>query len=251
MKKGDKVVVRTHGYLFPNYDTMAKELRATKWKQNVSVANGRIGVIKNIGRDDSRMIALVDIGDREILIDIDGLNLYRRNFWRPKTKQKKAPKKRKKSTIQISVEVFNILSKTLKNFMKREGEYPVCFLLGKNKNDILTQIVRLYKASGDYDECKNMVTINTSTIAKASIKIYKEHAVPCGIARVGNFDLHSESMRGSSLSEVGAMGGFILSMTKNGIAIERKLKDQPIRDYKYKIVMNGKKNRIKSKKGRR
>ena len=188
------------------------------------------------------------------------LELINKDKRKVKAKQKKAPKKRKKiiiPTIKISVKVFNVLSRALKNFIKRYGseaanhQYPYCFLLGKNKNDIFTEITKLKRAGGSYgDECSNMVNISTSVIAQASMKIYKAHAIPCGVARVGNFTLGYTSYRGPSLTEVGKMGGFILSMTTGGIKIEQYI-GKKVKTYKYELVASGKKSRIKSKKGGR
>lgn len=181
---------------------------------------------------------------------------------RTKARQKKAPKKRKRIVgplIEISAPAFNVLSRALKSFHKKYGSnsedshnYPYCFLLGKNKNGILTKATRLKRAGNmDHDACNKMANIAASIIAKASIKIYKEHAIPCGIARVGSFRLDQRfGTRGHSLEEVGAMGGFILSMTKEGIKVEQSISGKAP-TYRYKIVMDGEQKRNKSTRGRR
>jgi len=82
MKVGDKVRVVSHNY-YSTYDEMAEKMKATKWIYGTSVNIGEIGVIKCIKshpRKADGKLALVDFGNKEIIMSVDrGLMKYNPN----------------------------------------------------------------------------------------------------------------------------------------------------------------------------
>ncbi len=247
MKTGDmvKLVSLRHGDTANNPVWGGKFGRVMGTIQHI---RGRAGLPVEVGWDNEETN---DYTRR----DLEVIGRGRRKV-KTKTKKKKAPKKRKKiitPTIKIAVSVYNALCRALKNFKKRpkklsSDSYPYCYLLGKNKGGIFTEMVRLKRAGyneGVGDNCYRMINISPSVIALASVEIYKEQAIPCGIARVGEFRLdQSFGDRGGSLNEVGKMGGFILSMVKDGIKIEQYIKGI-VKTLEYAIVKNEKQIRKK------
>lgn len=261
MKKGDTVRVIESGYNYPNYEYMAKTLKATKWRKNTKVSNGSIGVIKKSHwrAQEEKRYFLVEIGTKELVFTHRGLEVVPKGTIKTRKKiiKKKKVVKRKartKPSMFFTAGVFNILSRALKKRLRSshaagEDSQPFTFVLGKNSNDVVTRAIAVNKHTKYYGGCYRMASVNSSEMAKALMSIYQAKAIPCGVARVGRFRLSDKSSsRGNSLNEVSKMGGFILSMTKEGTKIEFYKDDYSRRcsELQMKVVMSA----SKIKKGR-
>lgn len=80
-KIGDKVKITDSGYIYTTYEEMAEKMNLTKWKRNPNynsqVCNGKTGVIVSIETctHHNNILAGVDLGEEEIIIDVIGLEL--------------------------------------------------------------------------------------------------------------------------------------------------------------------------------
>jgi len=79
---GSIVEVIDTGELYPNYDEAARKLKATKWVPNSLVRRGDRGKLlrKIVLRTDVNL-CLVDRGEDQILISINGLKLISSPDW--------------------------------------------------------------------------------------------------------------------------------------------------------------------------
>ena len=78
-KIGDKVKIIDDGHVFSTYEEMAEKMNLTKWKSNFSRhnCNDKTGVIVSIQThfSDNTILAGVDLGEEEIIIRVEGLEL--------------------------------------------------------------------------------------------------------------------------------------------------------------------------------
>lgn len=84
MKIGDYVVIKKPGEMYSSYESWAHTVGATKWRSDRvcerldKVVKDKIGIINALRPHDNhpqRMLALVDIGNREIIIGVTGLKV--------------------------------------------------------------------------------------------------------------------------------------------------------------------------------
>jgi hypothetical protein len=109
-------------------------------------------------------------------------------------------------------------------------------MLGKDDRGVIVNFVSLMPWIEE-EHCKNMPTISGTSMANAMIKLCQRALVPCGIARVGDFDLGGDG-RGDSLQEIRNMSGgrgIIISYSKKGVRVERLMKSG-IKEYVYNVV---------------
>jgi len=147
--------------------------------------------------------------------------------------KKKREKENRKSVISVSSNVHNRFASTLNHF---DSSRPVCYMLGKNNKGVIVDFVNLRPVEGD--GCGNMPYISGTVMANAIVKLCQKGFVSCGIARVGDFNLGETSERGNSLYEISKMSGgngIIISYSKEGVKIERKMK-RGIKEYVYNVV---------------
>lgn len=140
-------------------------------------------------------------------------------------------------TVKFSKRVHKEFQQTLKKeFNKRESEvHPVCFLLGKNSKNVIVKAERLTGWGG----CSNMAGLSQKELIDTSLRMYKSRVIPCGICRVGLFDIDDGDERGDSLDEVSSMGpkAFIVSFTFAGKRVERVSSQYgKLKQYGYKVV---------------
>jgi len=85
---GDKVKIIDDGATYSAYEELARRLRAKRWRiVGRHHATGECGVITNIGRHSgnrTEFVALVDMGDEEILIGTRGIILTKKSMAKPK-----------------------------------------------------------------------------------------------------------------------------------------------------------------------
>lgn len=81
LKIGDRVKITDGGCIYTTYEEMAEKMNLTKWERNPNFSsyscNGKIGVIVSIQKciHHDNILAGVDLGECEIIINIDGLEL--------------------------------------------------------------------------------------------------------------------------------------------------------------------------------
>jgi hypothetical protein len=124
-KIGDKVRIINEGIIYINYDEMANLMGLTKWMPRYG-ANIMTGVIVSIKKhpNSDEMLAGVDLGKKEIIIDLNGLELLN-----------DIPEK---WCIEITKENIDILlSWWKKNTIGWEGSLPEieCTLLSEHPTD--------------------------------------------------------------------------------------------------------------------
>lgn len=118
-------------------------------------------------------------------------------------KRDKAEKKMlEKSVVKINAWVFNTLCAERKRFRKtmRKGNYPWQYILGKDENGEIKDMLRLEPRFKD--GCQNMTSIHGGIMAKAMQELIKRGCTICGIARVGLFDVKNDFERGVSLQQL-------------------------------------------------
>lgn len=80
-KIGDKVKITNGGCIYTTYEEMAEKMNLTKWERNPNFSsyscNGKIGVIVSIQKciHHDNILAGVDLGEYEIIINLEGLEL--------------------------------------------------------------------------------------------------------------------------------------------------------------------------------
>lgn len=88
-KVGNRVKIVDSGKIHSTYREAAENLNAQKWFPGSNARNGETGIIKNYRQEpiaSGGVLYLVDVGDREILISLDGLELVSGKRGRPSTK---------------------------------------------------------------------------------------------------------------------------------------------------------------------
>ena len=134
--------------------------------------------------------------------------------------------------VLISNKLYKELNNVFTMFMNYWGysmeashynSLPVCFLLGK-KDEIVSKAVAFQKGKfiRIMSGCGQMPTLNPEEIAINTAKLAEKGYIPCGIARVGSFDVNQEYQRGDSMSQIQQFGPgfFILSFGRTGIKIQ-------------------------------
>lgn len=88
-KVGDRVKIVSDGKIHTGYREAARRLNAQKWFFGSNARNGETGIVKSFQQErmaDGGVLYLVDVGDREILIGLNGLALLQNRRGRPSTK---------------------------------------------------------------------------------------------------------------------------------------------------------------------
>jgi|WetSurMetagenome_2_1015567.scaffolds.fasta_scaffold134637_2 hypothetical protein len=118
--------------------------------------------------------------------------------------------------VTVSTEVDKLFRHILEMCKRQDKEIPVCFVLGMDKQGIVSKAVRVRK---DREGCCNMPTLSEEAIAEAMVKLLKDDVWCCGLARVGAH-IHTEEdfnySRGDSLLDlfnVSGGNGFMITMT--------------------------------------
>ena len=81
LKIGDKVKITNGGCIYTTYEEMAEKMNLTKWERNPNFSsyscNGKTGVIVSIQKciHHDNILAGVDLGEYEIIINLEGLEL--------------------------------------------------------------------------------------------------------------------------------------------------------------------------------
>lgn len=142
----------------------------------------------------------------------------------------------------VTPEVHDLLARTLKNARARIP-FPICFLLGKRADGIVSKCIRLQLNIAK--SCKDMSEITQTELTKKSLVLYSNGVIPCGIARVQSGVkvslARTTGNRGNSLYEITKMGEktFILTCDRNGIVAERyddKEDDDKIKTLEYCVA---------------
>jgi len=220
-----------------------KHPEVAKWYAYNFVRTGREGIlIKKInhrGHIYCLVSCEIDCRNRTIITTVKGLEKINRFSPKKKLKQKKKIKK-PDTDVLISKEIYNQICKLRVKFWNnhRNNEaYPYCYMLGKDKKNIIRKITRLKRGAGD--NCHRMVAISTSTMSEGMVTLIKEKLIPCGILRIGKFDGEPEYDRGPSLRQLcrGFKEAYIISLGNNNVIIvEQSYKRGEVKNLSYGIV---------------
>ncbi len=77
----DKVMITDSGKIYSSYGEWARVYKASKWVRYKEVKEGTKGIVMVIARHliyKDRILALVDVGECEIIIDINALSIIER-----------------------------------------------------------------------------------------------------------------------------------------------------------------------------
>ncbi len=140
--------------------------------------------------------------------------------------------------LKFKEEIHNRLAGDLKNHLDKNDHYPVCYLLGKDKKEVISDMIEMKREPGR-DACEEMIPISGTELSRAILALVKKRLTPCGVARVGQFNLGTDPVyRGHSLEQLGKLNqAFVLSFSSRGVRIDSyNPKDEETTLYEYKIV---------------
>lgn len=126
---------------------------------------------------------------------------------------------KRREVVKVKASIHNLFARSLHSWRERgERSFPSCYLLGKNKQNIISQAEKLQT---DEHGCYDMPEFDPSKMAKASLNLIRKHTIPCGIIRISNkLSLSAtDTHRGPSLRELGRKGVFIISLTRKELKI--------------------------------
>lgn len=113
---------------------------------------------------------------------------------------------------------------------------PLAFILGE-KNGVVVTALPVFNDFKSPRGCGQMVTIEERDFTNLTAEIIKMKCSPCGIARLGGFNVYDDSARGDSLSQLRRYKDFfILSIGRNGMLIQSQNKDGYTEPHSFEVV---------------
>ena len=221
-------------------ETQEKHPEIPRWNIYNTVRKGREGILIKKLNSYGCIYCLVNCGNKTIITRVKGLEKISR--FSPKKKKKeiiKKPKKIKKpdTDVLIDKKLYNQICELRYDFINNDKHFPDCYMLGKDKNNIIKKLISLEGGGGD--NCHRMISITATSMTKGIVYLIREKLTPCGILRIGKFDGEPEYERGASLRQLcnKFKNAYIISLGKNNrVVIEQSYKRGRVKNLSYAIV---------------